>query len=114
MIGSQATGKLTERATKHLECAAWCREFALALSEPGATVTLGRRVTSTNWPLPSGDSSITPTASSTYASTTTPASEQRCKYQSLWQAERDATRSSSGFHRARSPRNAGSEEPGMV
>ncbi len=86
----------------------------LSLSRAGCTLTLGRRATSTNWPPPSADSSMTPTASSTYASTTTPASAQRCRYQSLWQAEREATRSSSGFQRARSPRNAGSDEPAMV
>ena len=30
-----------------------------------------------------------------------------------WQADADATRSSSGFHRAASPRNSGAEEPAM-
>ena len=46
--------------------------------------------------------------------TTTPAAEQRCRYQSWWQAESEATSSSSGFQRAGSPRNAGSDEPGIA
>src|SRR5258708_6648412 len=42
-----------------------------------------------------------------------PASEQRCRYQSLWQADAEATSRSSGFQRVASPGNAASDDPGM-
>ncbi len=57
-----------------------------------------------NWPLPSGFSAISPRASSTYSTTTTPASAHRCRYQSMWHWESDATSDCSG----------GAETPGAA
>ncbi len=63
---------------------------------------------------PAAVSAIVPVALSTYPVTTTPATAQTCRYQSRWHWETDASSSCSGFHRAGSPRNAGSELPGMA
>jgi hypothetical protein len=38
----------------------------------------------------------------------------KCRYQSIWQAEIAATKSSSGLCLVLSPRKAGSEDPKMI
>ena len=43
-----------------------------------------------------------------------PAAAQSPMYQSLWQAESEATRRSSGFQRRASPLKTGSDEPMIV
>src|SRR2546428_11694871 len=42
-----------------------------------------------------------------------PDTAQRCRYQSLWHAESEATNNSSGFQRAGSPLKICSKDPGM-
>src|SRR6516162_8487971 len=108
--GSHSTAKFTELAIKHFSCAGLWRVRARSGS-PFATVTVGCNTTLLNRPTPSRPTSITPSARSVYAVTVIPASAARCRYQSLWQADNDATSSSSGFQRERSPRKAGSAEP---
>src|SRR5262249_16984013 len=55
---------------------------AMFSSEPAASLACGRNVTLSNCPAPSDRSISTPKASSLYATTTIPASAQRCRYQS--------------------------------
>jgi superfamily I DNA/RNA helicase len=55
---------------------------AMSSSEPAASLACGRNVTLSNCPAPSACSISTPEASSLYATTTIPASAQRCRYQS--------------------------------
>jgi hypothetical protein len=43
MVGSCVTGKFTDRATKHFSAAVWCKRRAWSASDPGASVTRGRR-----------------------------------------------------------------------
>jgi hypothetical protein len=52
-----------------------------------------------------------PTALSSYPTTTIPADDARCRNHSMWHCDSDATNSSSGLNRSRSPRNDGSDEP---
>ena len=42
------------------------------------------------------------------------ASEHKCRYQSLWHADNEATNNSSGFQRVASPRKFGSDDPAIV
>src|SRR5215472_4575156 len=81
-VGSCSTLNDTERAIKHLSAAASCRRRAMFSSEPAARLACGRNVTLSNCPVPSACSISTPDASSLYATTTIPASAQRCRYQS--------------------------------
>jgi len=60
-------------------------------------VMRGRSRTRVNWPEPSAFSAISPAASSVYEVMTIPASAHRCKTQSMWHVERDATSNSSGL-----------------
>jgi len=78
IVGSWRTGKFTELAMKHPACADSCSSRAFSRSVPFATVTRGRRSTSVKRILPSC-SSITPCASSPYATTTTPARAQSAR-----------------------------------
>src|SRR5262249_347829 len=81
-VGSCSTLNVTERAIKHLSAAAPCRRRAMFSSEPAASFACGRNVTLSNCPAPFACSISTPEASSLYATTTMPASAQRCRYQS--------------------------------
>src|SRR5215468_9316735 len=81
-VGSCSTLNDTERAIKHFLAAASCRRRAMFSSEPAASLACGRNVTLANCPAPSARSISTPEASSLYATTTIPASAQRCRYQS--------------------------------
>src|SRR5579863_4785531 len=78
------------------------------------TFTCGCKMTSVKRPLPSSDSSIFPTAASEYSKTITEASEHKCKNQSIWQEESDATNISSGLYFVLSPRKEGSELASMI
>ena len=81
-VGSWPTLNDTERAIKHFSAAASCRRRATFSSEPAASLACGRNVTLSNCPALSACSISTPEASSLYATTTIPASAQRCRYQS--------------------------------
>ena len=81
-VGLCSTLNDTERAIKHFSAAASCRRRAMFSSEPAASLACGRNVTLSNCPAPSACSISTPEASSPYATTTIPASAQRCRYQS--------------------------------
>src|ERR1700733_15136727 len=78
------------------------------------TFTCGCRITSENFPLPSSDSTIFPTAASEYSKTMTDASEHKCRNHNIWQEESDATNISSGLYFVLSPRKEGSELAWMV
>src|SRR5215469_15777258 len=81
-VGSCSTLNETERAIKHFWAAASCRRRAMSSPEPPGSLAGGRNVTLSNCPAPSACSISTPEASSLYATTTIPASAQRCRYQS--------------------------------
>ena len=78
IVASCRTGKFTELAMKQPSCAFSCSACALSTSVPCATVTRGRSTTSVNRSLPSF-TAITPCASSSYATTCTPARAQSAR-----------------------------------
>ncbi|GAB3991620.1 hypothetical protein GCM10028771_11830 [Nocardioides marmoraquaticus] len=91
------------------EASAWIAEARSAWAG-SATVTTGCSTTSVNRP-PMPTCSIVARASSSYAVTTTPWVTATCRYDSRWHCDSAARSSSSGFHRAGSPRKGLSADP---
>src|ERR1700676_4423787 len=89
------------------------RAFVFSIIHASFTFTLGFSITSANFPFPSSDSVMIPVAESVYSKTTTEVSEQKCRNQSIWQEESEATNISSGLYFDLSPRNDGSELPSI-
>ncbi len=111
MLGSLETGKFTDRAMKHIACASWCSAKRLRLSESAEMVISGLKTTEVNWPAAVRLFDHDSFCYVLIGGHNDASLRAQTRNQSLWQAEREATSKSSGFHRLLSPRNDGSEEP---
>ncbi len=61
MVGSLETGKLTDRAMKHIACASWCSATS-SLHPVGGAGDLGSQDDRADWPVPLASSTITPSS----------------------------------------------------